>query len=293
MLVGLLIFSGCDGHSADVGAKSCPAGSDSGPAADTADSGDTAAVPECPPFGSAALANSNTAGEHSSDVTICPKWSGIRDAAFTYSVNRAVGSAYAEVAGAVTTEFVATQPGTDPGSFEEVSAAYTDGLLGTQGARMAQWERTLRCDGDGLWMASEWSHGMSFHAADDSPANPLRSGWECSDRELNLLPKELALGTTWTAACSGRWWRLGSVDAADCSFDFTVDEEREIATPGGTWMAFHVVPAASSDPTCLGMGDAIDSYFTNAAGYWVANGVGVIQKTTFDQGEFARISPDY
>lgn len=300
MLVGLLIFSGCDGSSPEAGEDSCLASADSGVVIDSADSGetgDTAELAECALFGADVLPDLAEVGdEHAHDVTICPVWSGIRDATHTYAVNRGSGSGYQPAA--VTTEFVVTQPVADrTGGFVEVTSRFIDGLHDDDpdapNAALGQIERQWTCDHEGLWLNMETSHQLGFHSWDDGPANPLRSGWECTSQAALLLPTDSTVGTEWSAQCSGRRWSLGDVDAVDCTFTFTVDEEREVATPGGTWVARHVVPVSSAPVECLGLGDAINSYFTNADGYWVASGVGVIMKSTRDQGNFVRISPDY
>lgn len=300
MTLALLWVAGCSGSPAP--SESCidagDAKSDTSETGDSGDSGNSEDTGVCPVFGETALASSSAAGQaHPSDVTVCPTWSGIRDAAYTYSVNRGTGSAYNP--GAVTTEFVVAKPRSDAeaGHYTEVSSAFVDGLHddspSSANAALRQTEREFVCDADGLWLTSEFSHNVGFLSSNDSPSSPLRSGWECTSQAALLLPKELTVGTVWSARCEGRWWRLGSVDAVDCTFDFTVDREADVATPGGTWTALHVVPAPTADPVCFGMGDAIDSYFTNPDGYWVTSGAGVIAKTTPDQGAFLRLSQDY
>ena len=244
MHLALLWLTGCS--SSPEASGSCD---DTGGRAvdDTAETGEAADTGECPLFGGTALPASNERGEsHEWDVTICPTWSGIRDETYTYSVNRATGSRFN--VGAVTTEFVVTQPLPDAGAghFLEVSNSFVEGLHDDSpeaaNSAMLRTDRHFVCDDEGLWLISEFSHKMGFHSADDSPALPLREGWACWSQAALLLPRELSVGTSWSAQCTGTWYRADQPDAVDCTFEFTVDQEAEVATPGGTWTALHVAP---------------------------------------------------
>lgn len=228
------------------------------------------------------------------DMTICPVWSGIRNASPVTAVFRASGST--TTPGSYTTESATNDPQNRSSSESiETTVALQDGIVNANGGETitALWQtrRKFRCDAAGLWMDEELRRTTDFGTlTGDVAATALVQGWECSTSALLLIPADLTVGKTWTTTCEGSWLLYESTDPVSCTFEFTADEQRQYSTPGGTWEAIHVAPTANSDQSCMGLGQRVDSYFAEPGGFWLGRGVGILAKADTDSGNYVRIS---
>ena len=179
--------------------------------------------------------DTDTDTDADTDVGACGAWTGIDGVGATWSYDFADD----DIAGTVNNEITAYD-----GSTGLVTASSFSDLTGTDYTLTSTTTSEYRCDGEGMWMLSQYTEYDMDYAG-----TPIE-GWTDTVYEpaALLIPTDINVGDTWTTAYVGTT-TTNMTDATP--FESTVEqvviEEREVTVPAGTYDTMYVEFSGDGD----------------------------------------------